>query len=185
MNWISQIDQTTVDFLHTFSSLDTRALNWKPNAHTWSIAQNIDHLIVINETYFPTFRALKEGTYKAPFLSKISFIPPFMGKTVLNSVHPNQKKKMKTFRVWEPRNTPLQKAVLKRFKDHQEELKEHIENLIPLLNQKPVIASPANRNIVYPLDTAFDIIATHERRHLEQAKEVLDIQKEQQTDTYE
>ena len=30
----------------------------------------------------------------------------------------------------------------------------------------------ANKNIVYKLETAFDIIVTHEERHFEQAKEV-------------
>jgi hypothetical protein len=43
----------------------------------------------------------------------------------------------------------------------------------PYLNGKTVIASPASKMIVYTLDTAFDIIVTHERRHLEQAREVL------------
>jgi hypothetical protein len=38
-----------------------------------------------------------------------------------------------------------------------------------------VISSPANRNIVYKLKTAFDIIMSHEQRHFEQAKEVLNL----------
>lgn len=178
MNWITQIDQTTESFVGTFGSLSTKELNWKPNPDTWSIAQNIDHLIVINETYFPTFRALKEGTHKAPFLSKISFIPSLMGKTVFNSVRPDRKKKMKTFSVWEPDSSSVLVDILDRFRTHQEALKEHIEELAPLAAQKPVIASPANRYIVYHLNQAFDIIVTHEQRHFEQAKEVLEIMKE-------
>ncbi|MEO0468227.1 MAG: hypothetical protein AAF206_01305 [Bacteroidota bacterium] len=35
-----------------------------------------------------------------------------------------------------------------------------------------IIHSPANANIVYKLDRAFDIIVVHEERHFEQAKEV-------------
>ncbi len=37
--------------------------------------------------------------------------------------------------------------------------------------------SPANKNIIYTLETAFDIIVTHEQRHLAQAKEVLEMLK--------
>jgi hypothetical protein len=40
-----------------------------------------------------------------------------------------------------------------------------------------VISSPANKNIVYKLETAFDIIVSHEQRHLEQAKEILQLMK--------
>jgi hypothetical protein len=36
-----------------------------------------------------------------------------------------------------------------------------------------IISSPANKNIEYKLETAFDIIVAHEKRHLEQAREVL------------
>ena len=42
-----------------------------------------------------------------------------------------------------------------------------------LLEKGTVISSPANKNIVYKLENAFDIITTHEQRHLEQAREVL------------
>jgi hypothetical protein len=38
-----------------------------------------------------------------------------------------------------------------------------------------IISSPANKIIVYKLEIAFDIIVAHEKRHLEQAREVLQI----------
>jgi hypothetical protein len=43
------------------------------------------------------------------------------------------------------------------------------------LEKGTVISSPANKYIVYKLETAFDIIVAHEERHLEQAKEVLSV----------
>lgn len=48
-----------------------------------------------------------------------------------------------------------------------------IKNSEDLLVNGIVISSPANKNIVYKLETAFNIIVTHEQRHFEQAKEVL------------
>lgn len=50
--WTNQIDQTTNDFVQTFGSLTDEQLNWKPDEKTWSIAQNIRHLILINESYY-------------------------------------------------------------------------------------------------------------------------------------
>ena len=45
----------TVSFNDKFGHLGEKELNWKPNARTWSIAQNIDHLMVVNENLFSCF----------------------------------------------------------------------------------------------------------------------------------
>jgi len=41
-----------------------------------------------------------------------------------------------------------------------------------LIEKQPIISSPANRIIVYKLETAFGIMVAHEKRHLGQEKEV-------------
>ncbi len=46
--WDSQIDSATSAFKDNFERLTVEELNWKPNTKTWSVAQNIHHLIVIN-----------------------------------------------------------------------------------------------------------------------------------------
>lgn len=109
-HWINQIDATTEAFNHQFNSLTTEELNWKPNPTTWSIAQNIDHLIVINETYFPILSDLKTGNYQPPFIAKIGFLASLFGKMILNSVKPDQQKKIKTFPIWEPAKSELSSA---------------------------------------------------------------------------
>lgn len=171
--WINKIDQATLGFKHSFSGLSAEQLNYKPNETTWSIAQNIDHLIVINETYFPVFDALKDGSYKSPWIGKIGFMVNLLGKTILDSVQPDRKRKIKTLRIWEPSKSNLSAGILNQFEKHQDELKQKILDCSGLFGKGIIIASPANNNIVYKLDTAIDIITTHEQRHLEQAKEVL------------
>jgi hypothetical protein len=92
---------------------------------------------------------------------------------ILGSVQPDRKRKMKTLAIWEPRAGNSDAGVLHRFEEHQSALKNMMTTCSDLLDQGTVISSPGNRNIVYKLETAFDIIVTHERRHLEQALEVL------------
>ena len=82
---------------------------------------------------------------------------------------------MKTFPIWEPSESQIPPGVLNRFALHQSELKSLIENSADLVQRGVVISSPANKNIVYKLETAFDIIVAHEQRHFEQAKEVLQV----------
>jgi hypothetical protein len=173
MNWINEIDDVTRNIKQNFLHLNNEQLNWQPNAKTWSIAQNLEHLIVVNETYYPVLTALKVGTYKTPFIAKINFIVSFLGAEVLKAVQPDRKRKMKTFPIWEPGKIKTDEDILKRFEIHQNELKQKIANAKELVEKGIVISSPANRNIVYKLETAFDIIVRHEQRHLEQAKEVL------------
>lgn len=174
-NWTLTLDNITKQSQTEFGTLTNEELNWKPNSSTWSIAQNLDHLIVVNETYYPVLASLKEGTYKTPFTAKIGFIVSFLGKTVLKAVQPDRQKKMNTFPIWEPSTSKVSEDILKKFEIHQNVLKQKIEEAKGLIEQGVVISSPANRNIVYKLETAFDIIVSHEQRHLEQAKEILHI----------
>ncbi len=178
-NWSEQIEQNTQNFVETFGKLTAEQLNWKPNAQTWSIAQNIDHLIVINSTYFPVIESIRKGTYKTPFLAKLGFVVSFFGKMILKAVQPDRKKKMKTFPIWEPSKSEIPIGILDRFKDHQSELKKLIENSKDLVEKGTIISSPANKNIVYKLEKAFEIIVTHEERHFEQSREILRLMKEE------
>jgi hypothetical protein len=170
---LARIDEMTETFENTFGNLDEAKLNWKPNPQAWSIAQNINHLIVVGESYYPTFEALKKGTYKPPFTARLGFLVSWFGKIVLGAVQPDRRKKMKTFPIWEPNQSEISGDILADFQKFQSVLKGHVVDLASLAQSGAVISSPANRHIVYKLETAFEIIITHEQRHLEQAKEVL------------
>ncbi len=171
--WLNEIDRTTADFEREFGGLTPDQLNWKAQTEVWSIAQNIDHLIVINETYYPVIQALRQGNYQTSFWGRIGFMVNFFDKIILGAVQPDRRRKMKTFTIWQPSSSEISGDILLRFVKHQEELKQMIRDSKDFLEKNVVIGSPANRNIVYHLSAAFDIIVAHEKRHLEQAKEVL------------
>jgi len=173
--WIDQIDDITIKFNDSFDQLTPQQLNWKPNSDTWSIGQIIDHLITVSQSYEPTFIGLEAGTYKTPFVAKIGFLVKIMGKTILEGSGSDRKKKISTFPVWEPSQSEIPEDVLARFDKSQLDLQERIRGCQDLLSKGTVISSPANRNIVYKLETAFDIIIAHEGRHFKQAREVLDM----------
>ena len=172
-NFSIKLELITQIAVSQFGELTDERLNWKPNPNTWSIAQNLEHLIVVNETYYPVMDSLIAGTYKAPFIAKFGLIASLFGRIVIKAVQPDRQRKMKTFPIWEPSNNEIQGDILIRFEEHQSELMQKIENVKKFAAQGTIISSPANRNIVYKLETAFDIIVSHEERHLEQAKEIL------------
>ena len=172
---MAQLDQITNQFQQQFGALPVNDLNWKPSSGSWSIAQVMDHLITINRSYFPIIDQVKKGDYKLPFITRIPFMPSFFGSMILKSVNPNRKMKTKTFPIWEPSASHIDKGIVQRFMDHQNELKQAISDSEYLVDKEVIISSPANRNIVYKLGKAFEIIVTHEMRHYNQAAEVLDL----------
>lgn len=168
--WENKLNQISFDFKSEFSSLNFEELNWKPSPKVWSVGQVLHHLITINKTYFPIIEQLKSGTYKKPFMARFPFMVNFFGNFILKGVDPNQKRKTKTFPIWEPAQSDIPADILLRFDQHQKELIELIKSCDLLLQKNSIISSPANHNIVYTLEKAFDIITTHEERHLIQAK---------------
>ncbi|MCO6495205.1 MAG: DinB family protein [Bacteroidetes bacterium] len=173
MNWSQELSEITLLFKKNFESLNSEQLNYKPNPNTWSIAQNIAHIIQVNESYYPTFNAILQGKHHNPKLAYLHFIPSFIGKSILQGVQPDRKKKIKTFPIWEPVFENKLDNIVIRFTEHQQELTLKIRAMTSLINNKIVISSPANKAIIYPLDIALDIIVSHEKRHLEQAREII------------
>jgi len=174
-SWISQLDENSQKFAQAFGGMTQAELNWKPNPEQWSIGQNIDHLITINETYFPIIEQLKAGSYQIPFHGRFRFIANKMGDIVLKASSPDRSKKIKTFPIWEPSESDIPKDILKKFVNQQERLMVMTEEAQPFIDQQVIIASPANTRIIYTLARAFDIIVAHEKRHFNQSMEVQEL----------
>lgn len=173
-SYISELDKISLDAKSAFSNLTPETLHQKPDSKNWSIAENLEHIIVLNSSYFPIFKKLQNGNFSGAFVSKISFFPKVIGDMIFNSVSDGGKRKVKTFPLWEPQISSAQKDdILEKFIEHQKELSEWVNDLHPFLEQRTIIHSPANKLIVYSLNRAFEIIIAHEKRHLDQAKNVL------------
>lgn len=169
----SAIDQITADFQKSFGHLTAEQLNWNNQGNCWSIAQNMHHIMVINKSYEPILAKLNDGGLRLPFMAKLGFMVKLLGKLILSSVEPSRKKKIKTFPLWEPQSSQLDEYLLADFAKQQEWLKQTIINNEANFNK--TIYSPASKSVVYKLGTAFDILVTHERRHLNQALETLEM----------
>lgn len=167
--WTSQLDKNTHLFRDKFGKLDAKTLNFKPNPQTWSIAQNVEHIIKVNASYYNVIDAIRNGTYTTPMIAKIPLLPRLIGKIILKGVQPDRRRKVKTFPIWEPTESEISADVIERFSRDQDKLKSLISSSRDLLNSGMVISSPAHRQVVYPLSTAFDIILAHEQRHFVQA----------------
>lgn len=175
--WKQSFADSSRSFEGSFAGLSSGELNWTPQESAWSVGQIIDHLIRINESYYPVLDQLKGGRNPVPWIAKINFVPPYFGKFILRSVEPERRKKMTTFPLWEPTSSAVGVDVVERFAAHHQTLVEKLDTHQDLFGKGTIISSPANRYVVYPLDTAIEILIQHEKRHYNQALEVMALQK--------
>lgn len=177
--WNDEINGVSEKFREAFGDLTPTELNWKATASSWSIGQVMDHLITINESYYPIFKKAEARQLLLPFYSKISFVTSFLGNMILKSVKPEQKRKTKTFPIWEPATSDIRHDIVDRFMQNQNEMIGLIRDSEDLLENKTVVHSPASVKIVYTIEKVFDIIIAHEKRHFNQAVLVLELQRSQ------
>ena len=159
-----------------FGELTFEQLNWKPNPDTWSVGQNIHHLITLNETYFQTFENLMINKHQKNWVKKIPFYPSLIGKMLLSSTNPDRRTKIKTRPVFEPSTSDIPLSIFDQFEKHQKKLLKYFGALDHLDHSKTIISSPAGNFFVYSLKDTWTLIVIHEERHINQAKEIMEME---------
>lgn len=175
-NLIADIDSVTTEFIKYFTNLSVQQLNSKKYPDHWSIAQCMQHVIIVNNSYELLVTSIKENSYRTGWNSKIGVLANYFGKTILQNVHPDNERKIKTLPQWQPQQSGTIDEVVFKFVAHQQNFKQLIITSKDLIENKKVIHSPANRLIVYKLEDAFKMLVAHEQRHLNQAKSLLALQ---------
>lgn len=164
-----------------FGSLSVEQLNWKPNEVSWSIGQCFEHLIITNNLYFPNIQKVIDGTHHNNFFSKIPFSTDLIAVLMKNSLKPEQKRKMKTFEIFEPAVSNISETIIEDFAENQQKLIEMIESCKDFNLHKIKIAEPLSVALNLRLNDAFEILILHEKRHFLQAERALKMNSEQLT----
>ena len=123
---VSNLQKIADDAQKTFGSLSPEQINWRPSAGDWSVRQCFEHLIVTNNLYFRIIQKVAGGAHRNNFFSKIPFSTDLIGALMKNSLNPDQKRKMKTFKVFEPAASDVSETVIEDFADNQRKLIELI-----------------------------------------------------------
>ncbi len=170
----SDLEKTAADAQAAFGGLSGRELNWKPSDKEWSIAQCFEHLIVTNELYFPNIRKVIDGKHKNNFFSMIPFSTDLIAFAMKNSLNPNQSRKMKTFKMFEPSASSVPDTIIEDFAANQQQLIDLAVAAKSLDLRRIKIAEPLSTALNLRLDDAFEILSMHCRRHFNQAKRVIE-----------
>ena len=172
-NLIASANNIANEVKSTFGHLSPSQLNWKPGADRWSVAQCFDHLLNSNKGYFPVIDGVLAGK-KRTFWESIPVLPGLAGKLLIKSLDPNNTRKMKAPKRFEPAQSDIKGSVINDFVDQQSKLVERMKATEHLDLERIVITSPAAAAVTYSLMDAYRIIVVHEQRHFQQAKRVMD-----------
>jgi len=170
----SAITQISHDVQSSFGGLSAEQLNWKPSAESWSIAQCLDHLILSNTEFFPELDKLAAGTRKNTFWQKISPLSGIAGAFLVSSLKKDNQK-VKTI----PKMTPpsdISGDIVDRFVSHQSDMLDKLAATENSEWRKVVLTSPFVKIMTYRMDKGLEAVIEHERRHIRQAKRVMDME---------
>ncbi len=176
LNQLTKEAEAVLEEITTFfSTLSDTQLNWKPNEHTWSIAQCLDHVIVTDQQYFTGIKramdepAAKQATDEKPYRAS------WMGKFYMLFVKPDGFFKFKAPKSFQPSNRTEGKIVLNDFAEHQRQLLALMKRANGLDLAEIKLTSPLSKLIRISLGESFSIMMAHERRHILQAKRMYEM----------
>src|SRR5690554_1099543 len=93
--WQMEITSITWEFEKITKNMELGDLNFKPLPSSWSIAENLSHLIRLNSSYYPIFDQIIDGSYKPSFIAKLPFLATSIGNMLYSSM--GSKAKVRTF----------------------------------------------------------------------------------------
>lgn len=164
-----RLEQVSRDVHDHFFNLDAAQLLWQPDAHSWSIASCLSHLIVTDTSYFPQVERVLNGTYNRPLLSYVPFLSSFWGRLILKTVKPVVGTPIHTLQKFEPEPDLNAETIVRRYEEHMGRLSAYIRQTDILGHKGIYFRSPAGAYIVYSLKHTLMLMASHHERHYAQA----------------
>lgn len=153
------------------ADLDDRALNWRPDEHSWSTAQCLDHLNVSNRVYLAAMRPAIEEARRRGRLRRGPVRPGWFERWFVASLEPPPKRKLSAPKKIVPAMAGEKGPLLDEFRRLYGEI-------VTILRESADLDLGVRfRNPFIPLFhfrvwTGFLVIPTHERRHLWQAEQL-------------
>ena len=168
----AELDQIGSEARGMFGELTPEQVNWKPAPESWSIGQCLDHLIKSNEMFFGDMDEIASGTRRNSFWENWSPFSSFFGGLLISSLEKDGRKSKASAAATPPSDVPGD--IVERFVAHQAAVAEKVRATEGADWAKVVLTSPFLSLFTYRLGDGYRILTVHERRHLRQARRVME-----------
>src|SRR5918999_2023602 len=170
----AQFDQISAEADALVAPLSNAQFSWQPAPDAWSVAQCIDHLNTTAREYLPMMDegiadAIRRGLY-APGPYTYNWI----GRAMVWLVKPETPIRAKAPTSFQPPVGRPRHDVMAAFRAYQVQYIDRLRQANGLDLARARVTSPVTRLIRMPLGSAFALTVAHERRHLQQARRVIE-----------
>ena len=171
MSYIVSIEDTVKN---EFYPLTESRLNWRKTPSSWSVLECIEHLNRYSSYYNHELRKSLDNakTKGYPVEHPKS---TWLGSKFIQMMHPDNIKKQKTLKRMDPANSALDKSVVKKFLQYQEELRHIIQDTQTINLNKSYVPVEFMKLLKMNLGDALTFVIVHEQRHISQAKNILNM----------
>lgn len=146
-----------------------------PPSGGWPVARCIDHLNATAREYLPKLDesiadAIRDGVYgEGPFRYNL------LGRLFVQMMEPPVKRmKAKAPAIFQPAERRSRQEIMAGFRAYQVQLVDRLRQANGLDLARARVLSPVSTWMKIPLGSGFGVIAAHERRHLWQARQVIE-----------
>jgi hypothetical protein len=147
---------------------------WRPTPDGWSVAECLDHLNATARVYLPKLDegiadAIRRGQYgTGPFKHD------WVGRVFVRLAEPPSPIRMKAPPPYSPAPNRSRHEVMAAFRAYQVQFIDRLRQANGLDLARARVTSPVSRWIRFSLGAGFQVMAAHERRHLWQARMVIE-----------
>ena len=170
--FVAELERQSAQAQTLAGGLDETALNWQPNGGKgWSVAQCLDHLLIMNRMYVKALQGAVESNRDQLEPRKVPIKPSgWFARWFIGFEEPPPKLKLPAPRKISPPSR-LTSAILRDFEAVQNQLVEFARKW-----GETDLGDLRVKDPLFPMhltaDTQLLVIAAHNRRHLWQAEQV-------------
>jgi hypothetical protein len=173
-HWKAEIAERSRAFAELWNALTDEQRRWKQAPDVWSVAECIDHVRSTNAAYRPNLGRAIEAAKRSGSSGE-----PYRAGRIARWFHAQidperSKRKVRGPGVFRPTMDPSDAAILQRFLEEQREVERLLDAAQGGDLNRIKLFSPATKLLRLSIGEAFETIVLHERRHLRQARAVLE-----------
>jgi len=153
--------------------LTEEQFTWRPAPGSWSIAECIEHLNSTARLYLPRLdEGIAEGIRRGLY-GEGPFTHDLIGRFFVRTMEPPVRLKVKAPSTFQPGPQRSRSEIMAAFRAYQVQFVDRLRQASGLDLRRAKVHSPASTWIMMSLNSAFALMAAHERRHLWQAQRVI------------
>lgn len=169
-----QFEQLSREADALIAPLSEAQFHWRSQAEAWSVSQCLEHLNTTARLYLPRLDdgiadAIRRGMYgDGPFSYNV------IGRFLTAIMEPPARLRLKAPQMFHPAPARPRREVIAAFRAYQVQYIDRLRQANGLDLSRAKVSSPAAKWLRFSLGSGFALMAAHERRHLLQARRVVE-----------